>query len=146
MQQRIISTALNHKEIAPIMAVTGTISPKNMPMQLPDENKRKQYFPMQHLSVINKNKQKTEKLFSCPILCPLCHLHQRNQIKTKFMQIMIYFNAACQVHIVKKGPYKTWTFDFSSPQYRGEIFYQTMHCSKNSQHLLERVRSEERRI
>ena len=40
----------------------------------------------------------------------------------------ILSNAYCQ----KKGFYKTWTFDFSSPQYRGEIFYQTMHCSKNS--------------
>ena len=30
----------------------------------------------------------------------------------------------------KKGFYKTWTFDCSSPQYRGEMVYQTMHCLK----------------
>ena len=29
-----------------------------------------------------------------------------------------------------KGFYKTWTFDCSSPQYRGELFYQTVHFSK----------------
>ena len=38
---RASSIALNHKYIASIMAVTGAIFPKNMPMQLPDMNKRK---------------------------------------------------------------------------------------------------------
>ena len=45
------------------------------------------------------------------------------------MQLRINLNVACQVHIVEeKGFYKTWTFDFSNPQYRGEMVYQTMHC------------------
>ena len=61
---------------------------------------------MQHLSVIDENKQKTEKLFSYPILCPLCHLHQIKEIKTKFTQLSIYFNVAVQVHIVKKASTK----------------------------------------
>ena len=60
---------------------------------------------------------------------PLCHLHQRNQIKTEFTQLRIYFNVVCQVHIVKKGFYKTWTFDLPSQQYRYEMVYQTMHSS-----------------
>ena len=30
----------------------------------------------------------------------------------------------------KRGFFKTWTFDFSSPQYRGKLVYQTMQCSK----------------
>ena len=34
---------------------------------------------------------------SYPILCPLCHLHQRNKIKTKFMLLNIYLNVVCQV-------------------------------------------------
>ena len=42
---RALSFALNHKEIASIMAVTGAILPKNMPMQLPDMNKRKNVVP-----------------------------------------------------------------------------------------------------
>ena len=41
------------------------------------------------------------------------------------MQLSIYFNVACQVHICF---YKTWKFYFSSPQYKGEMFCQTMHC------------------
>ena len=49
---------------------------------------------MQHLLEINENKQKTEKLFSYPILCPLCHLHQRKQIKMKLIQFRIYSNVA----------------------------------------------------
>ena len=52
---------------------------------------------MQHLSVINENEQKTENLLSYPILCPLCHLHKRKQIKTKFMQLRINLNVVCQV-------------------------------------------------
>ena len=56
---------------------------------------------MQHLSVINENKHKIEKRFSYPILCPLRHLHQIKQIKTKFTQLRIYLNVACQVHIVE---------------------------------------------
>ena len=38
---RALYIVLNHKDIASIMAVTGAILPKNMPMQLPDMNKRK---------------------------------------------------------------------------------------------------------
>ena len=73
-----------------------------MLMQLPDMNKRKKYCPMQHQSVINKNKKNTEKLFSYPILCPLCHIHQRKKIKSKFSQFRIYFKVAGQVHIINK--------------------------------------------
>ena len=36
----------NHREIAFIMTVNGTILPKQMPMQLHGINKRKKYFPM----------------------------------------------------------------------------------------------------
>ena len=50
----------------------------------------------------------------------------------KFTQLSIYLNVVCQVHIVKKVFYKTWTFDGSSPKYRGEMVYQTMHCSKKN--------------
>ena len=73
-----------------------------MAMKSPDMNKRKKYCPMQHLLVINENKQKTEKLLSYPILCQFCHIHQRKQIKKKFTQLMIYFNVAGQVYIVRK--------------------------------------------
>ena len=85
---------------------------------------------MQHQLVIKGKKWNTEKLLSYPILCPLCHLHQRNKIKTKFTILIIYFNVACQVNIVgKRGFYKTWTFYCSIPQHRDEMVYQTMHCS-----------------
>ena len=60
---------------------------------------------MQHQSVINQNKQKMEKLFSYPILCAFCHLHQIKQNKIKFTQLRIYFNVVCQVHIVEKKAY-----------------------------------------
>ena len=83
------------------MALTGAILPKNMPMQLPNMNKRKQYFPVQHQSLINKKKQKTETFLSYPIYFPLCNIHQRKQIKMKFTQLRIYFNVVCQVNIVK---------------------------------------------
>ena len=52
---RVLSIALNHKEIAFIMAVTSAILPKNMPIQLPDMNKRKIFSHA--TSVGNKQKQ-----------------------------------------------------------------------------------------
>ena len=109
-----------------------------MPMQLPEMIKEK--ILSHATSVGNKQKkQKTEKLLSYPILSPLCHLHQRKQIKTKFTQLRIYFNIACQVYIfVKKGFYKTWKFDCSSTQYRCEMVYQTMHCLKKIARHLDR--------
>ena len=111
------------------MAVTDAILPKNMPMQLPTMNKRKKYCPIQHQQVINENKQNKEKLLSYPILCPLCRLHQRKQIKTKLIQFRIYSHVVFQVHIVrKKGFYKTWTFDCLSPKYRGEMVCKNMRC------------------
>ena len=109
------------------MAGTSVIFPKICQCNYPKLTKEK-YCPMQNWSVINKNKQKIENILSYPILCPLCHLHQRKHIKMTFMRLMIYFNAVCQVHIVaKKGFDKTGTFDCSSPQYRGEIVCQIIH-------------------
>ena len=97
---RALSIALNHKEIASTMAVTGAISPKIYANAITRHEQKKKYCPMQHLSIINEDKQNTEKLLSYPILCPLCHLHQIKQIKTKFTQLRIYFNVAGQVHTV----------------------------------------------
>ena len=54
---RALSIVLNHKEVASIMAVTGAIFPKQMPIQLPDMN-RSFFCPMQHLLVINQNKRR----------------------------------------------------------------------------------------
>ena len=98
-----------------------------MPMQLPDMNKRK---ILSHAkSVGNKRKLTEDRIFSYPILCSLCHLNQRKKIRTKFMQLRIYFNVVCKMHTVgKKGFYKTLTFDCSSPQYSGEMVCQTVHC------------------
>ena len=112
------------------MMVTRAMFPNQYANAITRHEQKKKYCPMQHLLEINENKQKTEKLLSYPILCPLCHIHQRKQIKTKFIQLSIYFNLVGQVHIVKKGFYKTWTFDRSSPQCSGEMVYQTMHCLK----------------
>ena len=50
-------------------------------MQLPDMKKIKQYFPMQHLFVIDKNKQKIDIVLSYQILCPLCHLQKKKNQK-----------------------------------------------------------------
>ena len=70
-QSRAFSIALNHREIASIMAVTGTIFPKRYANIITRHEQKKKYCHMQHLLEINENKQKTEKLFSYPILCPL---------------------------------------------------------------------------
>ena len=70
-QSRALSIALNHREIASIMAVTGTILPRRYANVITRHEQKKKYCHMQHLLEINENKQKTEKLLSYPILCPL---------------------------------------------------------------------------
>ena len=62
------------------MAVTGTIFPKQYANAI-TRHEQKEKNPMQHLLEINENKQNKEKLLSYPILCSLCHLNQRKQIK-----------------------------------------------------------------
>ena len=52
---RALSIALNHKEIASIMAVTGTVFPKEYANTI-TRQERKKYCPMQHLLEINENK------------------------------------------------------------------------------------------
>ena len=118
------------------MVVTSTILSKRYSNVITRHEQKKKYCHMQHLLEINENKQKTEKLLSYPILCPLCHLHQRKYIKMKLIQFRIYSNVADQVHTVnKKSFYKTWTFDRSSQKYISEMVYQTMYCynQKNQQ-------------
>ena len=50
---RALSISLNHKEIASIMAVTGTIFPKLYANAITRHKQKKKYFPMQHLLEIN---------------------------------------------------------------------------------------------
>ena len=84
------------------MAVTGIILPKQYANAITQHEQKKNI--LSHATSVgdNKNKQKTEKLLSYPILCPLCHIHKRITIKMKLMQFRIYFNVAGQVHIVNK--------------------------------------------
>ena len=70
-QSRAFSIALNHGEIASILAVTRTILPKQYANVIIRHEQKKKYCLMQHLLEININKQRTEKRFSYPILCPL---------------------------------------------------------------------------
>ena len=53
---RDISTALNHKEMAYIMEVTGAIFPEKYANAITRHEQKKKYCTMQHLSVINENK------------------------------------------------------------------------------------------
>ena len=53
---RALSISLNHKEIASIMAVTGTILPKQYANVITRHEQKKKYCPMLHLLEINENK------------------------------------------------------------------------------------------
>ena len=70
-QSRSLSIALNHRDIASIMAVTGTILPKTICQCNNPTRTKEKYCHMQHLLEINENKQKTEKRLTYLILCPL---------------------------------------------------------------------------
>ena len=99
---REFSIALNQKDIASIMAATGIIFPKQY-ANIITRHEQNKIILSHSTSVGNKRKQtKDRNLFSYPILCPLCHLHQRKQIKMKLMKFRIYFNVVYQVHIVNK--------------------------------------------
>ena len=55
-QSRALSIALNHREIASIMAVTGTILPKRYANVITRQEQKKKYCHMQHLLEIKENK------------------------------------------------------------------------------------------
>ena len=55
---RALSIVLNHKEIASIMAVTGTILPKQDSNEINRNEQKKKYCPMQHLLEINEKKRR----------------------------------------------------------------------------------------
>ena len=57
---RALSIALNHKEISSIMVMTGTIFPKIYANVISRNEQKEKNCPIQHLSVIYENKQKTE--------------------------------------------------------------------------------------
>ena len=123
--------AFNHKKSYPLGRWPAPLCQKIFQCNYPIWTKEKLFSHA--TSVGNKRKWKTENLLLYPILCPLCQLHQRKQIKMKFLSIRIYFNVVWQVHIVaKKVFYKTCTFDCSRPQYRGQMVCQTMHCSNKT--------------
>ena len=56
---RTFSIAPSHKEIASIMSVTGTISPKKYANAI-TQHEQKKYCHMQHMLEIRENKLKTE--------------------------------------------------------------------------------------
>ena len=82
------------------MAMTGAIFPKQYANEIIPYEQRKKIFS--HATFVGNKRKQTEdrKNLTYPILCPLCHIHQGKQIKTNFTQLRIYFNVACQVHIV----------------------------------------------
>ena len=61
-RSRALSIALNHGEIAFIMAVTSTIIPKRYANVITQHEQKKKYCPMQHLLEINK-KNRRQKNF-----------------------------------------------------------------------------------
>ena len=70
-QSRELSIALNHKEIASIMAVTGTILPK-LYSNVRTRHKQQQKILSYATSIGKKQKQTEDRIFfSYPILCPL---------------------------------------------------------------------------
>ena len=54
-RSRSLSIALNHKEIASIMVVTGTFLPKQYANVITQHEQKKKYCHMQHLLEINNN-------------------------------------------------------------------------------------------
>ena len=68
---RALSIALNHREVASIMEVTGTILPK-LYANVITRYKQKKKILSHATSIGNKRKQtEDKKLLSYPILCPL---------------------------------------------------------------------------
>ena len=55
-QSRALYIGLNHREIASILSVTGTILPKQYANVITRHKQKKIYCHMQHLLEINKNK------------------------------------------------------------------------------------------
>ena len=78
-QSRALSIALNHREIASIMAVTGTISPEQHSNVITRHEQNNKYCHMQHLLEIKENKQKTEFFFHIQY-CVHCDISNKENI------------------------------------------------------------------
>ena len=68
------------------MAVTGTILPNQYANVITRHEQKKKICTMQHMLELHDNKQKKQRLLSYPILCLLCHIHQRKQIKINLIK------------------------------------------------------------
>ena len=66
---------------------------------------------MQHQSVINKNKQKTEKNVSYPIFVSIVSYPSKKADQNEVCEIKDLLQCIMSSAHRKKGFYKTWTFD-----------------------------------
>ena len=98
---RVFSIELNHKEIASIMAVTGTILPKQYANVITRHEQKKKYCPMQHLLEINENKQKNF-FFVISNIVSIVTSPSKKTDHNKVNAIQDLLNVADQVHTVNK--------------------------------------------
>ena len=105
------------------MAVTGAVCQKKHANAITQHEQKKKI--LYHATSVGNKQEQTEeiKTFVISNIVSIVSSLSKKADKNEIHAIKGYFNAACQVH--KKGFYKTWTFDCSSPQYRGEMVYQT---------------------
>ena len=99
---RALSIALNHKEIASIMAVTGTTFPKQYANAITRHEQKENI--LSHATTVGNKRKQTEdrKTFVISNIVCIGSSPSKKQIKMKLMQFMIYFNVESQVHIVNK--------------------------------------------
>ena len=96
-------------------------------MQLPDMEKIK-FLP--HATSVNKYIKKTEdiKTFVISNIVSIVSSLSKKIDQNEVHAIKYLLQCSRSSAYRKKGFCKTWTFDRSSRQYRGEMGYQTMHC------------------
>ena len=95
-------------------------------MQLPDINKRK--ILSHTTSVVNKQKQTEDRktyVISNIVSIVLSPSKKADQNKVNVIKVLLQYSMSSAY--CKKRLLQTWTFNFSSPKYRGGMVYKTMH-------------------
>ena len=125
-----LSIALNHKQIASIMAVTSAIFQNKKTNTITRHEQKKKNIPC-NISRKNENKQKTYFFVISNIVAIVSSPSKKSdQNEVHAIKDLLQYSMSRAYLILKKVFYKMWTFDCSSPQYKGEMVYQTMHCPK----------------
>ena len=128
-RSRVLSIALNYREIASIMAVTGTILPKRYANVITRHEQKKKL--LSHATSVGNKRKQTEdrKTFVISNIVSIVTSPSKKTDQNEVIAIWDLLQCSrSSAYRQQKIFLKTWTFDISSQKYISEMVYQITHC------------------